>query len=404
MARHTALATPESQGPPRAIRAPGAILSGPGAQTVRASAGARRGWGSAGGAKRAMGRRTGTETIAKLFVAFLQQATWSQKDLERRCGIGVRALRKALLDLASAGVPLEREEDPPHVYWSVPRDWPAPGARLGAIEGVEGDTVARLIARLPKSRERELVLAKLMPPVLGPTTLPPANATEERVREAVFQALERGLRERVPVTMGYSSAQSGRDSLRTVSVQHLAYGDRPRFVAHCHTTDSLRWFRADRVHSAKIEPGAGYRAVEAAVLGPFVAESMDGFRGGGAAVTCEVVIRAAEARWALSHMPYEPKSAVVTPGPEGSRVLLRTAGLEVLARYLVGLGAAARVVSPPELRERVVALAREALASNEVGAEEPSQAADARLNGGPVRPIRRARPGRIGQPGVGEGE
>jgi predicted unusual protein kinase regulating ubiquinone biosynthesis (AarF/ABC1/UbiB family) len=43
-------------------------------------------------------------------------------------------------DLASAGVPLEREEDPPHVYWSVPRDWPAPGARLGAIEGVEGDT------------------------------------------------------------------------------------------------------------------------------------------------------------------------------------------------------------------------------------------------------------------------
>ncbi|HQY60365.1 MAG TPA: WYL domain-containing protein [Polyangiaceae bacterium] len=354
-----------------------------------------------------MGRRTGTETIAKLFVAFLQQATWSQKDLERRCDIGVRAVRKALLDLQDAGVPLEREEDPPHVYWSVPRDWPAPGARLGALEGLESDTVARLIARLPRSREREAVLAKLMPPVLGRST--PAthsNTAEERVREAVFRALEQGLRDRVALTMGYFSAVSGRDSLRTVSVQHLAYGDRPRFVAHCHTTDSLRWFRADRVHSAKLEPGAAYRAVEAAVLEPFVAESMDGFRGGGEAVTCEVVIRAAEARWALSHMPYEPKSAVVTAGPEGSRVLLRTAGLEVLARYLVGLGAAARVVSPPELRERVVELAREALASNgidERGAE-PSVPQEARLNGGPVRPIRRARQGGIGQRGVGEGE
>jgi predicted DNA-binding transcriptional regulator YafY len=345
-----------------------------------------------------MGRRTGTETIAKLFVAFLQQATWTQKDLERRCGVGVRAIRKALLDLQEAGVPLEREEDTPQVYWSVPRDWPAPGARLSGIEGVEADTVARLVARLPKSREREAVLAKLVPPVLG--TSPSAtgagaivlkpNAAEERVREQVFSALERGLAERVPVRMGYFSAKSGRDSLRTVSVQHIAYGDRPRFVGYCHSTDSLRWFRADRVRTAKLETSP-YRAVEPAALAAFVAESMDGFRGGGAAVTCEVVIRANEARWALPHMPYEPESALVTHEPDCSRVVLRTAGLEVLARYLVGLGEAARVVSPPELRDRVRALAEGALAANGGPAGRELAQEEATLNGGAVRPLRRAK-------------
>lgn len=364
-----------------------------------------------------MGRRTGTETIAKLFVAFLQQATWTQKDLERRCGVGVRAIRKALLDLQDAGVPLEREEDLPQVYWSVPRDWPAPGARLAGIEGIEADTIARLVARLPKSREREAVLAKLVPPVLGATAAMKPNAAEERVREQVFGALEQGLRERAPVRMGYFSAQSGRDSLRTVSVQHIAYGDRPRFVAHCHSTDSLRWFRADRVRSVKLEPTGAYRLVDSAALAAFIKESMDGFRGGGSAVICEVVIRADEARWALPHMPYEPESAIVTLEPDGSRVVLRTAGMEVLARYLVGLGEAARVVSPPELRDRVRALARGALAANgdegvgvavslglgaSNGAGEAGE--DARLNGGAVRPIRRARQGGIGRQEVGERE
>ncbi len=360
-----------------------------------------------------MGRRTGTETIAKLFVAFLQQATWSQKDLERRCGVGVRAIRKALLDLQEAGVPLEREEDPPQVYWSVPRDWPAPGARLAGIEGVEADTVARLVARLPKSREREAVLAKLVPPVLGrahAASAPGAivlkpNAAEERVREQVFSALERGLAERVPVRMGYFSAKSGRDSLRTVSVQHIAYGDRPRFVAYCHSTDSLRWFRADRVRTAKLEPAGAapaYRAVDPEALAAYIAESMDGFRGHGAAVTCEVVIRADEARWALAHMPYDADSALVTNEAEGSRVVLRTAGLEVLARYLVGLGEAARVLSPPELRDRVLHLARGALHAN--GGDAPVDVAKAPKNGGEVRPLRRAKGDGRGRPGVGEME
>lgn len=330
-----------------------------------------------------MGRRSATETVAKLIVAFLQRATWRQKDLEVECGVGARSVRKALIELSLAGVPLEREEEFPHVFWSVPSAWP--GGRSRGIEREDLARVARLVARLPRSRERELALAKLVTPALCGSVTP--NSQHDPVREHVLQVLEDGVQSRTPVRMAYYSASRGVDSVRTTSVQRIAYGDFPRFVGFCHDSERLKWFRADRVKSARLEAAATFHSCREDELDAFLRESMDGFRSGEGVVTCEFVVRTPEARWALALMPVDPAAALVTPVENGSDVVLRTSATEVLARFLVGLGGAARVIGPASLRDRVVALAGESLLANGVDV----------LNTGSAKPIRSARPDRIVQ-------
>jgi predicted transcriptional regulator len=68
-----------------------------------------------------MGRRSRTETVVEVVLAFHAQGTWSQAALARHVGLTTPSLRKLLTEMATSGLTLEREEDPPHVYWSVPR-------------------------------------------------------------------------------------------------------------------------------------------------------------------------------------------------------------------------------------------------------------------------------------------
>jgi predicted ArsR family transcriptional regulator len=87
-----------------------------------------------------MSTRSPTETITLLLQAFLRQRTWAQAALARDLGLSVRTVRQHLFELEAAGVPLEREEEPPSVWWSVPRGWFPGGAFVAASE-------ARQIAR-----------------------------------------------------------------------------------------------------------------------------------------------------------------------------------------------------------------------------------------------------------------
>lgn len=125
-----------------------------------------------------MGQRTQTETLAKLLVAFLEERVWKQKDLERRCGIGARAIRTRILDLQGAGVPIEREEDHPNVFYSVPAGWfPERGT---GIENLDHLLIARLVGRLPRATARDRILSRLVATAFGAPTSPnPASADVE---------------------------------------------------------------------------------------------------------------------------------------------------------------------------------------------------------------------------------
>lgn len=76
-----------------------------------------------------MGQRGTTETVIGIYQAFLARRTWKQAELARELGVSTEAVRRVLLELLEKGMPLERQEDPPQVFWSVPKSW-FPGSVL----------------------------------------------------------------------------------------------------------------------------------------------------------------------------------------------------------------------------------------------------------------------------------
>src|SRR5258708_19203057 len=95
-----------------------------------------------------VGQRSSTDTVIGLVQAFLERRTWTQADLARRLEMGVPAVKKRLEELAGA-FNLEREEDHPHIYWSVPKNW-FPGGVLFAREQLPD--LLRQLSRLPRGK------------------------------------------------------------------------------------------------------------------------------------------------------------------------------------------------------------------------------------------------------------
>ena len=102
-----------------------------------------------------MPKRSVGATLSQILVEFGRDHTLSQAELAKRCGVEVRAVKRNLVELQAAGVPLVRDEDPPHVYWSVPRSW-----RGGMVSLATDDVllVARLIGRLPASTTKRAAM------------------------------------------------------------------------------------------------------------------------------------------------------------------------------------------------------------------------------------------------------
>ncbi len=300
-----------------------------------------------------MGSRSSAKTVTQLLFAFRDQDTWTQVELARRCGITVKALRVHLLTLKDAGMPLHDEPEPPHVMWSVPRGY-YPGGALFDEEQL--DLITRLVARGASSAGREKLLRRL---VRFSKQALVRNVRLLGVREPVLDVLERGAADKVVCAVRYVSAHRAIVEEHTVSVHVIDHGERVRFVAS--SDGALRWFRADAVESAALEPTGAYREVEQAVLDRFLGESVDGFHGGGDATPYEFFVRMPEARWVARNLPLPLRVESV---PNGVLVRGRTTALKVIAARVVGYGGAAEALSA-ELRSEVTKLARAALGASE---------------------------------------
>jgi len=119
-----------------------------------------------------VGQRSQTESVAGVYQAFLQRRTWKQAELAKELGIGPEPLRRILYELRERGMPLDREEDRPHVYWSVPKDW-FPGSVV--FKRDEIPELLRQLRRVPHGPGRARVLA------LAATCETPALAEEVAV-------------------------------------------------------------------------------------------------------------------------------------------------------------------------------------------------------------------------------
>lgn len=278
-----------------------------------------------------------------LLVAFLESRQWTQAQLARRLDVSVATVKIRLRELQEAGVPLESEDDPPHVQWRVPKGWAPGGVVLGGEDVV---LASRLLARLPATRERNRLLAKVL---LANRVIPPeavvVPSAVDPQEELYLPLVEDAARERVALSVSYFSAGRGVVEARELSPLRVLIGPPARFVARCHRSDSLKWFRVDRVMRARLmsKDESPFRPVAASEVDAHVAASIDGFHGGVDVVEVSFVVRAPESRWVARNLP----SPLVAEGcAEGIRVAGRTSALIAVARFCVGLGAAVRVESP----------------------------------------------------------
>ena len=311
-----------------------------------------------------VGQRSTTETAFGIIAAFIERRTWSQADLARRLGTRVETIRRQLGELQAAGLKLEREEDHPHVYWSVPKSW-IPGAL--AFNAEEARDLLRLVARAPRgalhARVVETTLARLAnfgqattdfdPAAVRPAAIPPEE-------EECLDVVEDAAKKKVTLKMRYFSASRRHESWRHASVQRVDVGARAHFVAVCHKSNELRRFRVSNVLHAKLDQGEPFRKATAAALAQFDRESFGGYRDDGPIVRCAFFVRDPEASWVEKNLPDD--NIEHEPARGGTRFFVETAGVVVLARYVAGLGEVARPETP-ELAEEVATIARAALAN-----------------------------------------
>lgn len=303
-----------------------------------------------------MGRRDGTETLANVLLAFLEQRTWRQAELARRVGVERRQLVRVLDNLTRAGFDIHREEEHPDVYWSVPKHWFPGGV---AFSGEDVSDLVRVLQLAPQSKKRDRLLSWISACATGVGSNEGHVVTRvlSPAEEASLTVLQQSAEQKIAANVRYYTLSRGDIAWRFLSVHRILL-DRGRFVALCHRDDRLKWFRLDGVISAELSRQEPFRDTEAAEVDRLLNESVDGYHSGAPAIRCTFRVNLQDARWVRTQvqLPCEIKE-------EGGEMVFTavTAGLLSLARFLVGLGRAARV-DTPELRKLVVELARGALA------------------------------------------
>jgi predicted DNA-binding transcriptional regulator YafY len=316
-----------------------------------------------------MGQRSATESVAAVLAAFLRRRVWTQADLARATGLErAESLRRVLEELKAAGIPLEPQKDHPHVYWRVPKTW-FPGGVLFRAEDVPD--LRRQLSRLPPSKVRDRLLSTLTEqlPARGklaasaPVVSRPASETEQQWLHVVEDAAAR----KVPLLMKYSTAsRGGRASERHVSVHLCDVGPPVRFIGTCHKNGDLRWFRVEGISRARVDEAQKFRECAPSELAAFRRASLDGFKGATPPVTCSFFVREPESVWVANNLL---EGMHVESVHAGIRVSADTSAVLPLARFVVGLGDAAR----PEtsvLAQMVAKLARGAMEQAETALGE----------------------------------
>jgi len=305
-----------------------------------------------------MGSRSKTRTVVDLLGAFFRDRTWTQAALAEHLELDVKTIRRVLVEMQDAGFPFEREEDHPHVYWSLPGSW-LPNAVSVAPEDVR--RLLRLVLRLPASSEREALFKQLLSatgPAFGALfeDLPEVHEPEELGASAeLLDTIEDATLGRRPLAIRYYSASRGDVGNRTVSPVRISARHR-QLLAHCHRREKPLWFRLDRIQSARVDPDAQYVALTREQVDAMVTESLGGFAGPDAAVSVRFRVLSPASRWfdAPPGLSVEHRGDVLLLHGE-------TRALTQLATLLMGVGEHV-VYDSDELRDEVRRLATLALA------------------------------------------
>lgn len=146
--------------------------------------------------------------LASAIESFSERRAWTERDLARRLRATPASFQQTLALLVGHGWPLRLDGG----VWSVPDTWDPGGLRLSAPDLAE---LLRLLARMPRSRVRDVILSKLTyrlrqgnKPFLG-----------GELADEYFLILTKAAKEREALDVLFYSRETGLPEIRTVSVQ-----------------------------------------------------------------------------------------------------------------------------------------------------------------------------------------
>jgi predicted DNA-binding transcriptional regulator YafY len=309
-----------------------------------------------------VGSASAVETPARVILAFYRRRQWRQAELARELDITVETLLRTLRTLSSNGMPLIRDDsDKPHVWWRVRKDW-VPQGILFARDQIPA--LLRVLARAPRSRERDALLAHASRSARAADATVGVQAPEFSDLEQAWLSVVEDAARGTTLAMRYTGSARGTTEWRYASVQRIAVGPPSRFVAICHRSGRLQTFRIDGISVARLDPATAYRKADDAEVDAVLRRSIGGYEGGGQLLDCAFVVRLPEARWVALNLPSGMAIDSNETVADGVRVRCSTAAVLQVARFVVGLGEAARVETP-ELAACVRGLARGALTAGE---------------------------------------
>ena len=178
-------------------------------------------------------------------------------------------------------------------------------------------------------------------------------AVQSDADPAVVSAVETAVRDQRAIWIRYAGAARDQASERVVDPMTILTVDgRPYLSGWCRSAEATRTFRLDRVLTAKVLD-------QPAMVPPDAVPTQlgrDGLRPEGPPATLELT---QGARWVADEYPVDE---VVDLPDGGLRVTLPVSDPRWLIRLVLRLGPSAKVISPPDLAEQVVAEAVLALA------------------------------------------
>jgi len=305
---------------------------------------------------RGVGSRSPTETIVAILKAFLDQRTWAQAELARHVGVSPATVHKRLCELQATGIPLTSEKEHPHVFWSVPKTW-YPGGVL--FTGEQLTQLFRQLSRLPACRPRDQLIEQLLKylPASRTDAIVPDEMTAREAQH--LPVVEDAANQQVSLRFSYFSAHRGNEGARYASVHRVLPGPPARFVATCHRTGELKWFRVHNVLGSALDSAQPFRDCDEKRVNAYLRASLDGFYEDRPAAKHVFLVRDPDARWVVRNLLAEMQFEEI---PGGIRVSADTTAVKRLARFVAGLGIAAKPLTA-ELELEVATLARGVLAS-----------------------------------------
>jgi proteasome accessory factor C len=230
--------------------------------------------------------------------------------------------------------------------------------RLGTDEAVALLAGLRMLAEVPGLHDRGAVtsaLTKLSTAAGDAATAATSlsgdltGGAQEQVLAVCREALRRGRRLRLT----YLVLSRDETTQRDVSLMRItSEGSRWYLEGWCHLAEAVRLFRVDRVVEALILDLDGTPPAEAV---PREGDDLYHPSTEDLLVTLDLL---PEARWVAEYYQVERTE----PGPDGAlRVVLRATTPDWVPRLVLRSGGAIRVVTPAEIRDRVVTAAQAAL-------------------------------------------